>query len=85
MTGENQQYDISPGMMLGGRYQIAKMIGKGGMALVYQALDIKTGRQVAIKVLKPEISHDEEFVRRFDTEAKAASSLSHANIVKVIG
>ncbi len=85
MTGENQQYDVSPGMMLGGRYQIAQLIGKGGMALVYQALDIKTGRQVAIKVLKPEISHDEEFVRRFDTEAKAASSLSHANIVKVLG
>lgn len=85
MNGENQQQDIIAGMTLGGRYQIIGLIGKGGMALVYQALDVKTGRQVAIKVLKPEISHDEEFVRRFDTEAKAASSLSHPNIVRVIG
>lgn len=84
MTGENQQ-QIVAGMTLGNRYQIVRMIGKGGMALVYLAHDAKTGRQVAIKVLKPEIAHDEEFVRRFDTEAKAASSLSHPNIVRVIG
>ena len=76
---------ITTGMVLGNRYQIVRLIGEGGMALVYLAVDQRTGRDVAVKVLKSELAQDEEFVRRFDTEAKAASSLSHPNIVKVLG
>lgn len=72
-------------MILGNRYQIIRLIGEGGMALVYLAVDQKTGRDVAVKVLRAELAQDEEFVRRFDTEAKAASSLSHPDIVKVLG
>ena len=67
------------------KYKIVKLIGTGGMANVYLATDMDTGVKVAIKVLKPEFSADEEFIRRFDTEAKAVSSLNHANIVKVFG
>ena len=73
------------GMILGGRYRIIRLIGSGGMANVYLASDMTSGINVAIKVLKPEFTADEEFIKRFDTEAKAASSLSHPNIVRVLG
>lgn len=82
---EQNRMTITTGMLLGNRYQIVRLIGEGGMALVYLAVDQRTGRDVAVKVLKSELAQDEEFVRRFDTEAKAASSLSHPNIVKVLG
>lgn len=82
---EQNRMTITTGMVLGNRYQIVRLIGEGGMALVYLAVDQRTGRDVAVKVLKSELAQDEEFVRRFDTEAKAASSLSHPNIVKVLG
>src|SRR5574344_699623 len=73
------------GMIFAGRYRVVRLIGRGGMANVYLASDITSNMNVAIKILKPEFSSDEEFIRRFDTEAKAVSSLSHANIVKVLG
>ena len=77
---------MSPeGMILGGRYRILKLIGSGGMAEVYLATDLSSGMNVAIKILKPEFATNPEFIKRFDTEAKAASSLSHANIVHVFG
>lgn len=76
---------ITTGMKLGNHYQIIRQIGSGGMAQVYLAVDQRSGRDVAVKVLKSELAQDEEFVRRFDTETKAASSLSHPNIVKVLG
>ena len=73
------------GMIFAGKYKIVKLIGMGGMANVYLATDVGSGVKVAIKILKPEFSANEEFIRRFDTEAKAVSSLNHANIVKVFG
>ena len=73
------------GMIFAGKYKINKLIGRGGMANVYLGTDMGSGIKVAIKILKPEFSADEEFIRRFDTEAKAVSSLNHANIVKVFG
>ena len=73
------------GMIFAGKYRIVKLIGKGGMANVYLGVDMGSGINVAIKVLKPEYSTDEEFIRRFDTEARAVSSLNHANIVKIFG
>ncbi len=76
---------IQNGMVLNNRYKIIKLLGSGGTAQVYQAEDLNNGRHVAIKVLKPEFNDDEEFVRRFDAEARAASSLAHENIVKVLG
>ncbi len=78
--------NMSPeGMILGGRYRIIKLIGSGGMADVYLASDLSSGMNVAIKILKQEFASNVEFIKRFDTEAKAASSLSHANIVHVFG
>src|SRR5690625_7089255 len=71
------------GRLLNERYRIKKTIGGGGMANVYLAEDIILDRDVAIKVLRLEYANDEEFIARFDREAKAATSLSHPNIVNI--
>ncbi|NGP45048.1 Stk1 family PASTA domain-containing Ser/Thr kinase [Bacillaceae bacterium SIJ1] len=71
------------GSHLDGRYQILDYIGGGGMANVYLAKDMILDREVAVKVLKPEFSKDEEFISRFRREARSATSLSHPNIVDI--
>lgn len=70
-------------IILGGRYAIENEIGAGGMAIVYRAHDNMLNRTVAIKVLRPEFKQDEEFIKRFDIEAKASAGLNHPNIVSV--
>lgn len=71
------------GKKLDGRYEIQELIGVGGMATVYRAIDTKNKRDVAIKILKDEFLKNSEFIRRFKNESKAISVLSHPNIVKV--
>ncbi|MCD7773371.1 MAG: Stk1 family PASTA domain-containing Ser/Thr kinase [Ruminococcus sp.] len=71
------------GKRLDGRYEITELIGMGGMADVYKAVDIMEDRTVAVKILKNEFSENEEFVRRFRNESKAIAVLSHPNIVKI--
>lgn len=66
-------------------YQIASLIGKGGMGEVYQAKDQKLGRDVAIKVLPEEFARDIERVARFQREAKLLASLNHPNIAAIHG
>ncbi len=70
-------------IILGGRYVIEREIGQGGMAIVYKAQDKMLSRSVAIKVLRPEFKEDEEFIKRFDAEAKSAAALNHPNIVSI--
>lgn len=72
------------GRVIAQRYQILDTIGKGGMAIVYRAIDTRTGHSVAIKVLRPEFNQDEEFLSRFQREAEAASKVSHHNIVNLL-
>ena len=74
---------IMKGQKINDRYQIIKTIGEGGMANVYLAYDTILDRNVAVKVLRGDLATDEKFVRRFQREALAASSLSHPNIVEV--
>ena len=74
---------LTPGTVLAGRYEIVGRIGAGGMSNVYKARDLKLNRYVAIKVLKPEFSADESFVKKFRVEAQSAAGLSHPNIVNV--
>lgn len=69
--------------VLAGRYQIGEYIGQGGMATVYRGTDLKLGRQVAIKVMKSELSEDEQFRSRFRQEAQSASRMAHPTIVRV--
>lgn len=71
------------GKILGGRYEILEEIGKGGMAVVYKARCRRLNRIVAIKVLREDLTENEEFVKRFNVEAQAAASLTHPNIVSV--
>lgn len=71
------------GRTIANRYEILEKTGVGGMATVYTAKDLVLNRHVAVKVLKEEFTTDEEFVKRFNTEALAAASLSHANIVSI--
>ncbi|EPZ51561.1 Stk1 family PASTA domain-containing Ser/Thr kinase [Alicyclobacillus acidoterrestris] len=69
--------------ILGGRYQLQEVIGGGGMAIVYRAVDTLLDRVVAIKMLRSQFVEDEEFVGRFRQEAQNAARLSHPNIVNV--
>ena len=71
------------GKIIGNRYEIIEKIGNGGMATVYKAKCHVLHRYVAIKVLRDEFTTDEEFIKRFNTEAQAAASLTHPNIVSI--
>ena len=71
------------GKTIANRYEIISKTGVGGMATVYKAKDTVLNRNVAVKVLKEEFITDEEFVKRFNSEAQAAASLSHPNIVSI--
>src|SRR6266567_2279806 len=64
-------------------YRIVEKIGEGGMGVVYRAVDLSLGRSIAIKLLPPEKVGDPDRKRRFVQEAKAASALSHPNIVTI--
>ena len=74
---------IRTGTLLENRYEILGKIGSGGMADVYKAKCHKLGRNVAVKILKPEYSNDETFVAKFRAEAQAAAGMVHPNVVNV--
>lgn len=74
---------LEAGTILGGRYEILKKIGTGGMADVYMAKCHKLNRNVAIKVLKNEYVDNEKFLKKFQVEAEAVARLAHPNIVNV--
>ena len=65
------------------RYELKELLGRGGMGAVFLAIDRKLDRPVAIKVLPPELSHDENIVERFEREARTAAKLDHPNIIPV--
>ena len=71
------------GTCLDDRYEIVEVIGAGGMAVVYKAIDQRLNRFVAVKILRDELARDEEFRARFQIEAQAVAMLSHPNIVSV--
>ncbi len=71
------------GRVFDNRYRIEQVIGIGGMAVVFKATDLLMRRVVAVKILKDEISTDEQSVKRFSNESKAIAMLSHPNIVNI--
>jgi serine/threonine protein kinase len=73
---------LAPGEQIAG-YQVEAPIGRGGMAVVYRALDLRLGRQVALKVLAPHLGEDEAFRQRFMRESRAAAGVDHPHIVPV--
>jgi serine/threonine-protein kinase len=71
------------GELIDGRYQLIRQLATGGMASIYEALDTRLDRKVAVKIMHSHLAQDEQFVERFIREAKAAAALSHPNIVAV--
>lgn len=74
---------VGPGTELGGRYQLIASIGRGSSATVFEALDSRLERRVAVKVLHRELATDPAFLDRFADEARSAASLKHANVMSV--
>ena len=74
---------ITQGVFIADRYEVIDRVGSGGMSDVYRAKDHILGREVAIKILKPEFSEDAGFVAKFRSEAQSAAGLEHANIVNI--
>ena len=70
-------------MLLGGRYEVGELLGRGGMAEVHLGFDSRLGRHVAIKMLRSDLARDQTFIARFRREAQSAAGLNHASIVAV--
>ena len=69
--------------MLAGRYQVGEIIGRGGMADVFEGIDLRLGRKIAIKLLKSDLANDENFESRFAQEAQASAKMAHPTIVRI--
>jgi eukaryotic-like serine/threonine-protein kinase len=74
---------VSTFTQLGDRYDVGQVIGRGGMAEVYEGTDRRLNRRVAIKVLRPDLARDPMFQERFRREAQSAAGLNHPNIVAI--
>ena len=68
---------------LGNRYEVGALLGRGGMAEVHEGRDLRLGRRVAVKILKPDLAADPTFLARFRREAQSAAALNHPHIVAV--
>src|SRR5512143_513174 len=66
-----------------GQYEITAVLGRGGMATVYRAKQLNIKREVAVKVIKPDLAEASDFVRRFEREAETIASLEHPHIIKL--
>ena len=82
-TGAGPDLGVRLARVLGERYEVKELLGRGGMGAVFLAQDRTLERLVAVKVLPPELSHDQSFVRRFEREARTAAKLDHPNIVPI--
>ena len=76
-------YEKYVGLVFDNRYRIEKVIGIGGMAIVFKATDLLMRRTVAVKILRDEVAADEQSVKRFTNESRAVAMLSHPNIVNI--
>jgi len=82
LSGSTAQ-DPLVGTIMDGRYRIVARLARGGMATVYEAVDTRLDRTVALKVMSPALAEDAEFIARFRREARAAAQLSHPHVVAV--
>src|SRR5260221_8369311 len=69
--------------LLNGRYRLISQQGSGGMAVIYKAQDLALGRTVALKVLRPSLTGDPQFLTRFRQKARNVANLAHPNIVNL--
>src|SRR5437016_3777683 len=73
-----------PGVLVGGKYEIVGVLGKGGMGVVFEALHRRLNQRVALKMLRPHVRDDPETIARFEREARAAGQLRSPNIARVL-
>jgi serine/threonine-protein kinase len=83
MVNEEEEF-VAPGTVIGGRYQLLRVLGRGGMGAVYGAENLLLHAPVAIKMLRPGAAQREAYVRRFVQEAQAAAQVRHPNVVAVL-
>jgi TolB-like protein/Tfp pilus assembly protein PilF len=81
--GSAASVDFLPGQHLGTRYQIVEEIGRGGMGVVYKAIDKELGRIVALKMIRPELSSDPRMIEQFKQELILASEISQENVIRI--
>ena len=81
---EEKEIDSRTNEIIDDRYKILNVLGSGGMAVVYQARDLVTDKDVALKMMLPKTFSEKVNLARFEREARAAASLNHPNIVKVL-
>jgi len=74
---------FQPGTMLGGRYQLLRVLGQGGMGAVYQARDQELGRIIALKVIRPELAGNPSILQRFKQELILSRNVTHKNVVRI--
>ncbi len=75
--------ELEPGSVLGGRYEILQLIGRGGMGAVYKARDTELDRIVALKLIRPEFAKNPEILRRFKQELILARQVTHKNVIRI--
>jgi len=75
--------ELTSGATFAGRFQVIEELGKGGMGRVYKVYDTKTKEKIALKLLKPEISSDEDAIERFGNELRFARKISHRNVCRM--
>lgn len=78
-----EQSSLEPGCLVADRYEILEMIGSGGMGIVYRARDGRLGEEVAMKVVRKELTGDPMLIERLKTEIRLARRLTHANVVRI--
>jgi TolB-like protein len=81
--GPRASVDFLPGQHFGPRYQIVEEIGRGGMGVVYKAIDRELDRIVALKMIRPGLSSDPQMVKQFKQELILASEISHENVIRI--
>ena len=74
---------LNPGSLIGARYEIIRLLGQGGMGAVYQAHDKELGRQVAIKVIRPDMASNPEILQRFKQELILARQITNKNVIRI--
>ncbi|MEX2270252.1 MAG: serine/threonine-protein kinase [Vicinamibacterales bacterium] len=77
------QLDVELPRIVGGRYRLERLLGRGGMGVVYEAVDITLDRRVAVKLIRDELVGSESAIRRFEMEARAAAGFTHPNVITV--
>ncbi|MEE8361109.1 MAG: protein kinase, partial [Gemmatimonadales bacterium] len=82
LSGDLSELDVAR-EALGEDYEILEELGRGGMAIVYRARELQLDREVAVKILPMSLAFDEEFVERFEQEARTAAQLEHPNIIPI--